>query len=101
MLFRVAVNHCSPGILRAGKLFGFLLMVLCLLGALAACDPTEQIAPSSPTPVAAWEPPTPFPPMDYPTDTPASDLVSDAGDGSILGAGNASLKADQLGKIQQ
>src|SRR5437870_10414921 len=101
MLSGTANNLRSPQILYAARRLAYALGLLCLLVALAACDPTQQLAPPSPTPAAAWQPPTPFPPMEYPTDTASSPSVSDPGDGSLLGAGNASLKADQLGKIQQ
>lgn len=77
-------------------------MLVCLLAMLAACDPSQpQATPPPPAPPVAWAPPTPFPPMEYPTDTPVPDLSSDAGDSAMLGSGSGSLKADELGKIQQ
>lgn len=86
---------------QIGKRLIFLLLMLGLLGLLAACDLNPEAAPSPPTPVAAWQPPTPFPPMEYPTETPSSDPSDDVADDSLLGSGSASLKADELGRIQQ
>ncbi len=100
-MFGITARLDSPKTLYVGKRLALALMMLCLLGVLAACDTAQPLGPPPPTPVVAWRPPTPFPPMEYPTDTSPPDASPDAVDDTLLGAGNASLKADELGKIQQ
>src|SRR5437867_46467 len=97
----ISNHHSSPRIPHIGRRLVYSLGMLCLLGTLSACGLSQQPVPASPTAVAAWQPPTPFPPMEYPTDTPVPDLAADISDDTLLGVGNASLKADEVGKLQQ
>jgi hypothetical protein len=67
---------------------------------LAACDPTKPSAPPTRTSVVFWSPPTPFPPFVNATAAATPDTAGEPGDG-LLGEGGASLRPEDVGRIQQ